>query len=839
MQIESTAQLKEEFALRAAIAELQIECGMDGSYLSEVAVIAEAPGGSEVAQGLPLVGASGRLFWTSAREHMKLSRKDCYITNVCKRQVAFADVAETRRPIGKHELTGWQELLKWELEQLPNLKYVILLGNYALEALTGHEGITKWRGSVVPIMVGKRRVMAMVANNPAMCIREPKSHIMFNMDMAKFLRVLRGTFREHKIDVIINPSFRDAMQYLDKVQREGKPISSDIEVIQGETACVGFANGAHEAISIPFRTADDHFYTLEEERILRRKMQAVYTDPRTRHVMQNGHFDCTWLWYKDKIAPQPLFFDTMLAHHTLYPTMPHNLGFLVTQYTDHPYYKDEKDDWRTMGSINDFWIYNGKDCALTWAVHEAELSELRDQHLYKFFIEHVMRVQPHLIRMTVGGIKVDMSLKEGLKAGLNEALEEKLKVFHAACAEATGDPDYRPNPNSPKQMSELFFSKLRLVGRGTSTDATNRELMFKHPRTTEPARRLITALNDYKEDHKFFSVYADSEADPDGYMRTTYNQIGVQSAPGRLSSSATMWGSGMNLQNQPDRAKPMFIADEGYCFVYIDGSQAEARYVGWDANIVKWIEQFERARLEGGYDAHCALASEMFNIPYDDVPTFDRYDSDHPVEEGHILFPNGVTVRFVAKRCRHGLNYRMMPDRLSLTTGLPIEVAQDAFTKYHRATPELRQWWKDLEDEIRKTKMLFNAYGRRYLQLEPMSQETLAPIVAFKPQSTIGDMLQRVIYKCHDDPKWPKCSRIVLNIHDALIALSRIEDWKQTARIMVKHAEEPIMVRGRPLIIPADAAVSVPDHVGPNGPLKVGVHRWSTIKKVKRKDFME
>lgn len=830
MPINSTADLKAEFELRAAMAELQIECGMSGSYLSQVAVIAEYPGNSEVAQGQPLVGASGRLFWTSARDHMKLSRSDCYVTNVVKRQVLFSDASELKRPISKHESTAWEELLKWELEQLPNLKYIICLGGAAMHALSGKEGITKWRGSVVPVQVGKRTVQVMIANNPAMCLREPKTHIMFNMDMAKFKRVLDGVFREHKIDVIINPSYREALAWLDKMRREGRPIASDIEVIQGETACIGFANDAHHAMSIPFRGNEGHFYTHEEELSLRRNIHDLYTDPRTRHVMQNGHFDCTWLWYKDKIAPQPLYFDTMLAHHTLYPTMPHNLGFLCTQYTDHPYYKDEKDDWRTIGNINDFWIYNGKDCALTWAVHEAELAELKEQHLHKFFVEHVMRVQPHLIRMTVGGIKVDMELKNKLSETLEVALEEKLGAFHAAVREATGEADYAPNPKSPKQMSELFFSKLRLVGRGTSTDATNRELMFKHPRTSEAARRVITALNSYVEDHKFFSTYAESEADPDGRMRTEYKQIGVQSAPGRLSSGKTMWGSGMNLQNQPDRAKPMFIADEGYCFVYIDGSQAEARYVGWDANITKWIEDFERARLEGGYDAHCALASDMFGIPYDNVPTFDRYDDDHPVKEGDILFPNGVTVRFISKRCRHGLNYRMMPDRLSLTTGLPIEVAMDAFNKYHRATPELRQWWAALEKEIRDTKMLFNAYGRRYIQLEPMTQDSLSPIVAFKPQSTIGDMLQRVIYKCHDDPKWPKHSRVVLNIHDAIISLSRIEDWKQTARIMVKHAEEPILVKGRPLIIPADAAVSVPD--------EHGVHRWSTIKKVKRTEFM-
>lgn len=831
MIITSTKQLKEEFSVRAQMADLQFQCGMDGSYLSEVAIVSEAPGGSEVAQGIPLVGGSGRLLWNSARNIMGLKRNDCYITNVVKRQLLFTDSADAKKAISKNELVAWNELLVWELSQLPNLKYVMVLGNYALQALVGKSGITHWRGSVVPITVGGRPVLAMVSNNPAMCIRDPKTHIVFDMDMDKFKRVINGQFKEYKIDTIINPSFKDAIAWLDKMAREGKPIASDIESIQGETACIGFANDPHHAMCIPFRTADGHFYTHAEELAIRRRVQQLYQDQRTRHVMQNGNFDCTWLGFKDRILVKPLFADTMLAHHTLYPSMPHNLGFLTTQYTDHPYYKDEKDDWRATGGLDNFWLYNGKDCAITWKVWEEEAKELKEQdNLYKFFIEHVMRVQPHLIRMTLGGIKLDMPMKEKLKDELEGVLESKLAQFHAACQLATGEIDYAPNPKSPKQMSELYFTKLRLVGRGTSTNAENRELMFKHPRTTQAQRDVILAHNSFAEDSKFFSTYANSTPDADGRMRCEYNQIGVQSAPGRLSSNATMWGSGTNLQNQPDRAKPMFVADDGYCFVYIDGSQAEARYVGWAADIKKWISDFERARLEGGYDAHCALAADMFNIPYDDVPTFDRYDDSHPIKEGDILFPNGVTVRFVSKRCRHGLNYRMMPDRLSLTTGLPIDVAQDAFNKYHSKTPELRQWWKKQEDTVKRDKKLFNAYGRRYLQLEPVTQETTSAIVAFEPQSTIGDMLQRVIYKCHDDPKWPKCSRIVLNIHDAVIAICKISEWKETLRIMVKHAEEPIMVNGKQLIIPADGAVSQPD--------KNGVHRWSTIQKVKRSEFM-
>jgi DNA polymerase I-like protein with 3'-5' exonuclease and polymerase domains len=440
-----------------------------------------------------------------------------------------------------------------------------------------------------------------------------------------------------------------------------------------------------------------------------------------------------------------------------------------------------------------------------------------------FFFDHVMRLQRHLALMTVGGILIDMDLKERLRDGILSNVNGLLHKFQQQCITATGE-DTLYNPNSPKQLSDLFFNQLKLVGRGASTDAENRERMFKHPRTSEPARQIIATLNDYSREHKFYSTYVKSAVDEDHRMRCTYNQTGVQEAPGRLSSSQTLWGSGANLQNQPTRAYPMFIADPGYGFGYFDLSQAEARYVGWAAGIESWMEQFEKARVDRSYDTHRALAATLFHIPYDEVPAFDRYDTakGHRLPEGKV---NGdVTVRFVAKRCRHGLNYRMMPDRLATTTGLPLREAEHAYRVYHRETPELREWWASLERELAKNGSLFNAYGRRYILLERKTPEALESIVAFKPQSSIGDKVSRAIYQCHEDDRWPSHCRIILNIHDALIALGRLDQIQSALSIMKQHAEEPMYVNNRELVIPADTKLSYPD--------EHGVHRWSQLKEV-------
>jgi uracil-DNA glycosylase family 4 len=836
----TTAELRERFTLQAQTAGLTVECAMGGIVGATLAVIAEAPGRNEIAQGIPLVGGAGNILWKAIRTHApEVKRHECYITNVVKRQVQFGvDDTGNRKPVGKHELTAWQDLLMWELRHLPNLKHVLLLGNYAVEAVCGKKGITNWRGSILPTVIGNRDVMAVCTYNPAFCARDPMAHIIFDMDIGDKLRpVVLGSYKPHDVTTHINPTFARACDYIKHCQSLVTPIASDIEVISNETACIGLAASSREAMCIAFRNETDNVYSVQEEKQLRSRLQRLYTAPATKVVWQNGGFDMAWLWFKDHIRCKSAYSDTMLGHHVLYPTMPHDLGFIVKQYTTHPYYKNEKDDWRHTGGVDNFWIYNCKDCALTLASNGAIIKELREQALDKFYFEHVMRLQAHLVRMTVGGVLNDMQLRRNMldpntPGNLHDDVQRKLQLFYDAVRTATGQPNYTPNPNSPKQMAELYFSKLKLVGRGTSTDATNRELMRKHPRTPAAARAVLDAVDAYIEDDKFYSVYASAQPDADSRMRCDYRQTGVRNAPGRLSSAQTLWGSGGNLQNIPDRAKEMFIADPGMCFIYIDGSQAEARVVGWRYNIATWIAQFERARIDGSYDCHRALASDMFNVPYNDVPSFDRY----PLDEAAAL-RDGIkytaelagkpTIRYIAKRCRHGLNYRMMPDRLALTTGLSLSTASEAFVKYHKLTPELKVGWEQDLNRVRTERAIYNAYGRRYVQLIPVTDESTESIVAFYPQSTIGDHICRVIYKAHDDPAWPKQhARIALNTHDGLIGIARHDVAKQALRILVKHAETPLLIGGRQLIIPAECGISVPD--------EHGVHRWSTITKVKR-----
>jgi DNA polymerase len=548
-------QLNREFAQRASAAGLSVDCLADGDCNAALAIVGEAPGPREVELRAPLVGGSGKFLWEVLAK-FGIRRQHCYITNVVKKQLVD-DAQTSKKGVSRNELSHWKALLDWELSQLPNCKHVLVLGDIALQAVVGDSGIEKWRGSVVGD--GKRSFV--IANNPALILRKPSLEPIFRLDISKLDMVMRGVWKPHDVRAFYDPSPDEAVRWCDRMIQEALPVSFDVEVVSNETACVGFANNAHEGMCINFRGREHNRWSLADESRVRRSIQRVLRHASVRLVAQNGGFDCGWLWYKDRIKARPLWIDTLLAHHTLHPTWPHNLGFLTAQYTTHPFYKDEKDTWREGGDISSFWEYNVKDVCITWEVARRLEAELKQQKMWDFFSEHVMRLQPHLVGATVLGNKIDIAMRKQLQHDFGRDVDRLREEFVVAARIAANDETISPNPLSPKQLAELFFQKLRLVGKNTSTNEENRNAMIESPRTPEAARKMLGILNEYKEQHKLLSTYIEADIDPDGRMRSDYKQFGTQFVPGRLSSSSTLWGSGMNLQNQPERLRGMFIAD--------------------------------------------------------------------------------------------------------------------------------------------------------------------------------------------------------------------------------------------------------------------------------------
>lgn len=806
----------QEIIEQSRIFKQEAVCFGSGDVNSEIAIVLEYPSGFDCKTGKALSGNAGQLLFKILNKY-GIKQENCYITCAVKRRCEVFSDAFTK--ISNTELNFWRTVLEKELSDLKNLKHVLILGKFALQCLTGEQSVMDWRGSVLDF--GKK-VDKTVTFNPTMIYREPKWEVIFKFDLYKFNLVCSGKFSEYKIEHLINPTYQEAMRWIYKMRTEGKPVSLDIEVTHNETACVGITNETHRGMCINFRTHIGNQYTLKEEINIKRALCQLVNDPKVRLVLQNGSFDITWLGYKDRFPVFKSYFDTLLAHHTLYPRLPHNLGFLTSIYTTHPYYKDDGKNWREGGDIDQYWQYNVKDVCITLKVFEGLIAELEKQGMSDFFFNHVMRLQPHLCNMTVQGVKVDTDLKESIRQELTKEIADKVEEFKKLTTEFLGM-SIPINMNSPKELGLLIYDLMKLPDfhNKKKTDEETITRLIALPQCTEEMRRILNIYMEYKKQMKFFSTYIETKIDKDGRIRCEYKQYGVQNAPGRLSSSAVLWGSGANLQNQPQAAYKMYIADKDYSLIYFDLKQAEAKIVAYGWNVQKLKEAFELCAKDPTKDVHRMNASNIFKVPYDEVPSFDRHVYGKTTDDPKM--DSQITLRYLGKRCVHGLNYRMQVDRLAQTTGIPLEMAKEAYTSYHASFPEIQQAWKRTIDEVKNTKMLFNFMGRRLFFLEAINENNLDSVIAFRPQSTIGDYVASIIYDVEEDPEFPKDkARCLLNIHDALVFLVHKDVKDLMLKLVWKHAHKPIRINGEDVVVGMDFKVSVPD--------EQGVERWSTLK---------
>src|SRR5699024_5447430 len=120
---------------------------------------------------------------------------------------------------------------------------------------------------------------------------------------------------------------------------------------------------------------------------------------------------------------------------------------------------------------------------------------------------------------------------------------------------------------------------------------------------------IIDDLRKYRENNKLLSTYIDALPDmideKTGKLHGNFNPNGTKT--GRFSSNNP------NLQNQPDQARRMFVAPEGYYIVNADFAAQEVRMIASESREQVLLDAFEQ-----GVDAYAARASEFFDKPYEE-----------------------------------------------------------------------------------------------------------------------------------------------------------------------------------------------------------------------------
>ena len=185
--------LRECQSCRLASGRTQVVFGT-GNPRASIMFVGEAPGFHEDRQGIPFVGAAGKLL-TGLLESVGLSRLEIYIANVIKcrppeNRNPQADEVETCKPFLLQQI----ELIKPKL--------VCSLGNFAMQTLLERKiGITKVRGQVFQL----ENFILFPLLHPAAALHQGNLMASLREDFQKLKQVLDGLSQESEQHTMPKP----------------------------------------------------------------------------------------------------------------------------------------------------------------------------------------------------------------------------------------------------------------------------------------------------------------------------------------------------------------------------------------------------------------------------------------------------------------------------------------------------------------------------------------------------------------------------------------------------------------------------------------------------------
>lgn len=764
------------------------------------ALVGEQPGKTEILRGKPFIGPAGNEL-NNALTGAGLNRQQGYLTYVVKDLDKPLEHYFRAKPRGEMIQTeaghAYFDALIDEVRAL-NCNVIVACGNVALWALTQHSGVTKWRGSVLRCIFDDSK-MVVPCIHPATII--PPKRVFLNkhlllFDLRRVRRIVNGEYTPLERNIKINPTFAEAEAYLLWLEEQclaGHPILAyDIEIYNMQVSCISLAHDLRNAMSIPFINSRGDHFTPEQEVRIWELIARLLENPKIPKIGQNLVFDAHFLLRRYGIRAKNLN-DTMVAQQILMPDFPKGLDFITSIWTDHPYYKDEGKKWFRMGGAwEQLWQYNATDSIICAEAFPKQMEQLINQKNVPTYERQRQVIEP-VIYMMERGIACDV---EGMKHEQTRMLAEAEELQNelnrvAGCS---------LNPNSPKQLKQFFYVEKGFkpyLKKGSGNITVDAMALKRLARKGSREAQIILQI---RKLIKLSSTYLNIEkVDSDGRMRCSYNPVGTRYS--RMSSSETIFGTGMNLQNWPHRMLSYLKPDEGYVYYSFDLSQAENRIVAYVGNIPQMIHAFET-----GQDVHRLTAGLIFNKPAEEVSDV----------EGSSPFGDGKSERDWGKRANHGLNYDLGYRSFALYYEIAEPEAKFIVESYHRAYPGVRQnYHAYVRSQLRESRTVTNLMGRRTLFLGPFEDETFKEAYSCIPQGTTGDIVNErglnfIYYNQHQFGPL----ELLVQVHDSIgfqIPLST--SWHEHARMLdaIKRSlETPLKTHwGREFVIPVDLTLGL------------------------------
>lgn len=521
-----------------------------GNPSSPIWIIGEAPGPEELAKHLPFVGSSGQEL-TRMLNEAGINRNNCFLANVADRgEKEYKLKATQAKALGITKIDGLyptenasrgRERIRALVEEhKPSL--IIALGNLALWALTGNNGITKWRGSILPTPGGK----LIPTFNPAGVMRNWEWRWISVQDFRRAKR--ESTFegiRKPSWEFVIRPNLSTTIDFLHTLKDQ--TIATDIETRGGQISCVGIAVDKLHAISIPFMSIDnpEGYWSAADEYQVTLALKDALLRSGVASIFHNGLFDvqyfCKQWGYVPNVAA-----DTMLMQHAAFAGLRKSLDFISSLYCEYYcYWKEDGKLWNPRTTSEDqHWIYNCTDCTYTyenWQELTTILGKLDLTEQYEFLLS----LYHPILKMMLRGVAIDTKYKNRLKGELLRAI-----VTRTTWMEEVLGHEFNPNSTGKTgDMQRLFYDDFQvppILNRKTKARTLDDDALKKVIGKNPLLRPLVESIEEVRSLGKFKATYAEAKLDEDERIRCSFNITGAETY--RLSSSKSIFGTGANLQ---------------------------------------------------------------------------------------------------------------------------------------------------------------------------------------------------------------------------------------------------------------------------------------------------
>ncbi|MBM2321678.1 MULTISPECIES: DNA polymerase I [Marivita] len=513
-------------------------------------------------------------------------------------------------------------------------------------------------------------------------------------------------------------------------------------------------------------------------------LKPLLEDPAVMKIGQNMKYDAK-IMARLGISVAPID-DTMLMSYAMNAGLHgHGMDTLAERYLGHTPIpiKDLLGSGKSQITFDRVPIdkavpYAAEDAEVTlrlWQMFKPQLHQTKVTRVYESMERPLV---PVLAKMEMAGIKVDRDTL----SRMSNAFSQKMAGLEDEIYELVGR---KFNVGSPKQLGEILFDEMGLEGgkRGkTGAYATGADVLEDLATEHELPRRVL----DWRQLSKLKSTYTDALQDhinrETGRVHTSYSIAGANT--GRLASTDP------NLQNIPIRTeegrriREAFVAEDGKTLVALDYSQIELRILAHIADIQALKDAFKE-----GQDIHAATASEMFNVPLDEMTP---------------------DVRRQAKAINFGVIYGISGFGLARNLRIPRAEAQGFIDRYFERFPGIKAYMDDTTEFAKKHNRVETLFGRVIHTPEinakgPRAGFAKRAAINAPIQGTAADIIRRAMIRMPDAIA-KLSAKMLLQVHDELlfeVEQGAEDELIKVAREVMEGAADPVVHLTVPLI--ADA----------------------------------